>query len=538
MTTAQLKKFDKNDWLIGFGLVIATALSRIPFVSRMIYEGDSVRFALAMEHYDVAQMRPHAPGYILYIALAKLADFFIHDAAISLAGISIISSALTIVFIYSLANDMYGRSTGIISSLILLSSPLFWFNGEMPLTYALEGSVSVIFGFVCYRLIIGEKKWLLISAIVLAIATGVRQNIVILLLPLWLYALKSSSLKQIFISFFFFGLVCLSWLVPMIALTGGVQSYFEALNAQFNTVVLSPAPFLWQIKIRGQIFSKFMVYSLWLGSIPLLYYLGRYFRLSTIASNRRLIFLLLWFFPAVVFFIGVNVYNPGHVIVILPPLMILLSEAIRQSSIDLTNGLKKLTTAGLFNLKGHLKSIFSYSAILASVVIFITSINSYIFLFSHTRVSYASIKESDYRLSNFVTLTREVFTPANSIILAFFHSTQATFYLPDYMIYCPFPLMFSPSDVPLEAQNVYISFRRQTSPKRYWIPTGFQIEPISLPPKIDTVIVWEKNIAGYYQHPTRPLREIKSKTSDTKIYFFNIKPEEKIIYDYHYLSIK
>jgi len=135
-------------------------------------------------------------------------------------------------------------------------------------------------------------------------------------------------------------------------------------------------------------------------------------------------------------------------------------------------------------------------------------------------------------------LTKENFKPEKTMILTCMLSTQAGFYLSDYLIYCPFPLIFDSSEVPIEAQNVYISFRHQTTPKTYWIPTGFKIKPITIPPGIDTVLLWEQKIAKYYHSYSRPLGEIESDTNDAKVYFFKVEQDDKIYYDYHFLSVK
>jgi len=528
------KRLTSQDLCIALSLLVIGILTRLPFASKMLFHSDSARFALAMKHYDVSQMRPHAPGYILYVALAKLLDLFFHDEATSLVAISILAGSLAAFFLYCLATKMYGRITGLIASLLLLSSPLFWFNCEIPFTYAMEGLLSVIFASTCYKIITGDEKWVLISAIILGLATGVRQNIVIILLPLWLYSIKRYPIKQIIMAFLVFGVICFAWFIPMIALSGGLKTYFAAIDAQFKTVVLHPAPFLFQVKTRGTIFATFMLYSLTLGLIPIFYYSGRFFGIPSIAEDLRLKFLLLWFVPAIIFFIGVNVYNPGHVVLILPPLFICLAESIKGLSIDLEQGIDKI----IVDSSIFLKRVFSYKIILVSSVLFLLLINFYMFFFKDTRVSYSAIRKEDRRLTELIKLTKNNFDSGKSMILTCWLNTQAGFYLPDYLIYCPLPLIFNPSEVPIEAQNVYISFRHQTTPKTYWIPTGFKIEPITISPGVDTIILWEQKIAKYYHSFRQPLKEIDSDINDIKVFYIKVTPSDKIYYDYHYLSVK
>ncbi len=141
-------------------------------------------------------------------------------------------------------------------------------------------------------------------------------------------------------------------------------------------------------------------------------------------------------------------------------------------------------------------------------------------------------------MAELVRLTKENVIPEETMILALFYNTQAGYYLPDYLVYCPLPLIFSDSEVPIEKQNVYVSFQRQTRPKTYWIPTDFHIEPIPIQESIKTLLIWEEEIAEYYQDTHRPLEVIESDRNDTKIYFLKVRPGEKIDYNYHSWSVK
>ena len=60
---------DRWDYAFAAGLSILTVLSRLPYRARMLYNWDSVQFALALGEYDVVKHQPHPPGYILYVAL-------------------------------------------------------------------------------------------------------------------------------------------------------------------------------------------------------------------------------------------------------------------------------------------------------------------------------------------------------------------------------------------------------------------------------------------------------------------------------------
>ncbi len=528
----------RKDGIISFFLLFLGLITRIPFASRMLHHSDSVRFALAMEHYDVTQMRPHAPGYILYVIKAKVLNIFIHDARVSLVTVSIIASALTIVLLYVLALKMFGRSTGMISALLFASSPLYWFNGEMPFTYGLEAFYVIIFGYSCYQIIIGKSKWWPVAALFLALATGVRQNIAIMFFPLWIYTLTRCRFKHILASFLVFGLTCSSWFFPMIAYSGGLKKYLAAVNAQFKTWVLHPAPYLFELKARSQILASFLFSSLSLGVLPMIYSLGHFFRIPSLIKDVRLKFIVLWIISPAVFYVAVSLFNPGLVVIILPPLFIVLAESVTKLARDLSEGLRDAPKGTSSRSARLFQPLFSFKTILVVLVIFLLGINVYTFLHSSAKLSYEAIKKEDNHLSELIRMTEENSSPEKTMVLTVFYNTQAGFYLPDYRIYCPLPLIFSESDVPVERQNVYISYKGETQPKTYWIPTGFRIESLTIPEGIDTLILWEKDIADYYQNTDRPLRRIDSESGETQIYYLEVKPGEKIDYRYHHWSLR
>jgi hypothetical protein len=526
----------KKDWLLVGALSLLTLASRIPSASHFLFNSDSTRMALAMEHFDVSQMRPHAPGYILYVACAKLVDSFVRDAAISLVSVSILASALTVAVLYLLSLKMYDRTNAILSSVLLATSPLFWFNGEMALTYALEGLLAVLFVYGCFQVVGGKTRWVLLSAAILGVATGVRQNMIVFFLPLWLFSLRKLPAKKILASFLVYGLVCSAWFAPLIGLSGGLRSYLETLRAQYGAVVAYPAPLLLEMAIRGKILASFMLYSFTLGIFPMLYFFGRFFRVPAIVRDIRLRFILIWILPAFIFYLGITLWNPGQVIVILPALFIFLAESLRGLAGDLEEGFRGAVGERPSKVGRRPRPALG-RPLLASSAGVIVLFNIILFFFLRTPVSYAAIRAGDAHLSGLIRLTRENYAPEKTMILACRVNTQAAYYLPDYLVCCPFPLIFGQSMVPIEAQNVYFSHHGQTSPKVYWMRTGFKVQPIPIPSGVDRILVWEEEVAEYYQGGSPPLKETRRDGRDPAVYSLDVKAGDRIVYGYHQWAI-
>src|SRR6476469_4350920 len=85
------------------------ALSRYLFRSHLLYDIDSVNFALGVGRFDPTVHQPHPPVYFLYIYLAKLVNSFLHDPNAALVTISIAASCGAVVMIYLLAFDWFGE---------------------------------------------------------------------------------------------------------------------------------------------------------------------------------------------------------------------------------------------------------------------------------------------------------------------------------------------------------------------------------------------------------------------------------------------
>ncbi len=54
-------------------LALVFALAHVPFLAASLEDIDSVNFALGVRDFNVAEHRPHPPGYPVYIALGKTA---------------------------------------------------------------------------------------------------------------------------------------------------------------------------------------------------------------------------------------------------------------------------------------------------------------------------------------------------------------------------------------------------------------------------------------------------------------------------------
>ena len=260
----------KTDVLIAIGLFLPGILTRVPFRSRFLYHWDSVNFALGLEHFDIYQHQPHPPGYFLYVMTGRLVRLLVGDANASLVWMSVLAAGLTAAATFWLGRSLWNRRAGIVASLLFLTSPLFWFHGEVALSYMMEALFVVLVALLCYGHLKGTDDRVWLSALVLGVAGGFRPNTMVFLLPLWAVAVWRHRWRRALGAAGVLAGVCLAWLAPMVVLTGGIARYTEALRAAGEIVAaessLSGAA---QLAVNGFRLGMFTFYALGAGILPL-----------------------------------------------------------------------------------------------------------------------------------------------------------------------------------------------------------------------------------------------------------------------------
>jgi len=191
-------------------LFAITLISRIPFTSKLLYSQDAVQFALAIEKFDVYLHQPHPPGYFLYVIAGKLLNLFFHDTNSSFLVLSIIASGLTVVAVYHLGRALFDQETGLWAAGFAVTSPLLWYYGELALTYVVAAFLNTVIAVICWDLVKGRSKWLYVSPVILGITGGVRQDVLIFLVPLWLFCILRFNWRKVLIVGFILGLTVVS----------------------------------------------------------------------------------------------------------------------------------------------------------------------------------------------------------------------------------------------------------------------------------------------------------------------------------------
>ena len=216
--------------------VCAVAVTRILFRSHLLYDLDSVNFALGIQRFDPGAHQPHPPGYFLYVCLARLLNRFLTDPNTALVTISIAASCGAALAIYLLTKEWFDSGAARVSMVLFLVSPLCWFHGIVALTYIVECFFSALIGYWCWRTYKGQAMFAVPASVAFALAAGFRPSAAVLLAPLWLLSIRRIRGKQRWLAILAAGVVVLAWLIPMMAAAGGVRQYSEALAHLWSMV--------------------------------------------------------------------------------------------------------------------------------------------------------------------------------------------------------------------------------------------------------------------------------------------------------------
>lgn len=260
-------------------LLLFALLIRLPLLSISIDEVDSANFINALTlGYDVPQLRPHPPGYPVYIFMGWLLNGVLDNPQRSLTLLSALLGSLAVVPFHALLRELTGGKIALVGSLLFIVNPLFWTFSEAALSDVPSMACGVLLAWLCYQARHRAAAWLW-ACVVSSIAIGIRQsNLSLLLLPAFALGYRWLALKQRPWGLTAGGLALFSittaiWVWLMISIgSGGLSEYLEATNKQWATAVKIydftqvESPWLVNLLIRCErfFFGYFLTY-LWTG---------------------------------------------------------------------------------------------------------------------------------------------------------------------------------------------------------------------------------------------------------------------------------
>jgi hypothetical protein len=253
-------------------LALIVGLAHAPFLASSLEDIDSVNFALGVRDFDVADHRPHPPGYPVYIAAGKVLAALtaplsagsprsaIEARALSLGSLlAAMGVGFLLYRVYAVSRPPAGRSTSIDgvalgTTVVASACPLSWTLAVRPMS-DLPGLAALVAAQACFvtawrrqtpgadgdrrlrpedRLASGRA--IVLGALLAGVAVGVRTQSLWLTAPLLALVLLDrvgrGAAGALAGAAMTFTIGALAWAVPLVVASGGPGPYLAALGSQ------------------------------------------------------------------------------------------------------------------------------------------------------------------------------------------------------------------------------------------------------------------------------------------------------------------
>ena len=430
------KRFSGSLLWWAAALAVLTLITRIPLRSTQLFAWDSANFALALQHYNVAWHQPQPPGYILYVAAARLIHVVVADANAAYVWLSVLASVGAVWCTVLVGGRLFGTATGVLGGLILTTSSLFWGQGVVAYPYAFLALFSSLIVLLALRNRSGGHDTTLVSAALLAIVGGFRPELVPFLLPLWLWGAWRRPRWRWLAGLGLLVVLIAAWYVPMIWLSGGWQTYQSASSGYFLFFLRATSGFgklLLAVLENTRTLVGYAYNGMGLALLPLLYIAGRFFAPPRLVSDTRAQVLALWLAPPLAFYLLIHIGNPGYLLSFLPALCLLTAHGSLVLAQDTAQAVRLARLHRRLPLSTWWRG--GRGVRLATILIALIALsNAALFLAADGEGRLHEIRAIDRILTKQVAAIEAQFPPPSTLILAYDRSRQLRYYLPDHRI--------------------------------------------------------------------------------------------------------
>ena len=523
----------KRELIIFSILFIAGISSRSLLAAKDFTHMDEILYAIGSFNYSIKDVTPPSPGYFLYIMSARLLNVFTQDPFSSLVFLSIFYSGLIAGTLYYFGFILKGRTAGVISALMFLTSPVFWYKGITIFGYLNSGFFILLTALLCYLIIIGRRGNILIwMSISFGILIGVRPQELITIFPLYFFTLFHVKLRERIYSVSIFLITCLLWLIPLIVISGGFKSYMEVFRS--GSIYLAEdsvfgGSFISNLSNHLIRMSQYFIRSYYLAIIPLAYYVGRFFQLPSLVDNKKVQFFTFWILPCVFYNIFIQFGEIGHGMSWALGIFLLIGESTEVLCAD--------SVAMLQRWMGKVRHGFAY-VICALIVVSMMVVNSFAFFYDfdkdddmlfydfekYTQSNYNYVVKKNHFSLPKINFIKDKLNPEKSIIIVsseFGHGVM--YHLPDSVVIQPIVIY----------RKNKTSFMYFCGYKRayYKYKTDFII-----PEDFERVVIFDDRFIPYLEDNTSNIRYYN--VGHYRLAEVGVRAGQKINFDFHSIRIE
>ncbi len=185
---------------------------------------DGVGFVEAVRDFDMARMRPHPPGYPVYVALLRVADAVVRDPMRACALVAALDGVVAIGLAWDAARRIAGERAAWLVAVLVGTAPLVWraCSGVGSESAALACAAACAWGLVVAR------SRPAVGGLALGAAAGLGLGVRLSWAPLYLPALAIAPRPARAPAASAAAVGCAAWLAPLAAVVGP-----RALVAQY-----------------------------------------------------------------------------------------------------------------------------------------------------------------------------------------------------------------------------------------------------------------------------------------------------------------
>jgi hypothetical protein len=335
----------------GALLAVATLATRIPFRSHTLFEFDSIDFAIALHRFNLREVTPHMPGYILHVILGRFFTLFTSDANAAFVWLSIFLSVGSVLLLWRAAAQLRGERVGIVAAVLWLTLPLFWFQGCVNAIYIEEAFwTSAILCF-SIRLI---KRYcaatLSLLLITYSLAGAARQSDLLFFFPAIAFVIwKVRSVRRDLLNAM---LLCFAvtalWFGELLRESGGLVAYLDAARTEtsFHTQsILFGGSFgtQWDQILKVCFNLLVALWPLLLGVVVVVcsfpHHTYSFVRACRKRTNAQFVVLLA--LPALLFYLAIFFMKAGYLLNVLPSIVLILAVLFDEYAIWLAESIKR-----------------------------------------------------------------------------------------------------------------------------------------------------------------------------------------------------
>ena len=292
--------------------------SRLLTMPRTLWEADEHLFAAAVRSFEPLASHPHPPGYPLYVGLGKFGASFTDSIFTALLAISVIGCIVGVVAL-SLA---FRRVTGD-PDLAVCGALLYYFGAAMLVHGTLPMSDGPAIACTALALLAmtyfpseASERTAIALGFVTSAAIGIRPQLVVPLLPVFLYVLLTSrDVRKIVAGLVSFTILSLAWFTQLVEACKGWDKFLAWETRQAAYIAAHDAAASRGAQTAGEVASRFIFHPWGPKAIALpvicLALLGTiaFFRTIPAEGRRRAIPILA--FSTIYFFFALNVMDPA-----------------------------------------------------------------------------------------------------------------------------------------------------------------------------------------------------------------------------------